>query len=105
MFSTDPLESAVEAGLRYVKCGGPCIRRIRFGRSFRYVGPDGRPVRIRGNWPAHPRARDSSRLDQRLDLPLSQRPLAGVGADARGRKQYRYHPRGAKSATRPSSAA
>lgn len=45
MFSTDPLESAAEAGLRYVRCGGPCIKRIRRGRAFRYLGPDGKPLR------------------------------------------------------------
>ena len=44
MFSTDPLESAAEAGLRYVRSEGPAIRRIRSGRGFRYLGLDGRPL-------------------------------------------------------------
>ncbi len=45
MFSTDPIESASEAGLRYVRHGGPCIQRVKHGKSFRYIGPDGRPLR------------------------------------------------------------
>jgi len=46
MFGTHPLESAAEAGLRYVnQCEGACIRRIRRGKSFRYIGRDGKPLR------------------------------------------------------------
>src|SRR5437879_2014056 len=44
MFSTDPMESAAEAGLRYVRNRGPCIRRVRCGRAFRYLRPDGKPL-------------------------------------------------------------
>ena len=29
----------------------------------------------------------------RLDLPVAQRPYSSTGLDARGRKQYRYHPK------------
>lgn len=91
MFSTDPLESAAEAGLRYVRCGGPCITRIRAGKSFRYVGPAGRPVR------------DPKTLKRIRALvippawthvaicPSPHGHLQAVGRDARGRKQYRYH--------------
>jgi DNA topoisomerase-1 len=93
MFSTDPLESAAEAGLRYTKCNGPCIRRVRWGRSFRYVGCDGKPLR------------DAKHLARIRSLvippawtevqicPSANGHLQAVGYDARGRKQYRYHPR------------
>ena len=40
----DPLESAAEAGLRYVSDEKPGIRRRRAGKGFRYVRPDGTPV-------------------------------------------------------------
>jgi len=92
MFSTDPLESAVEAGLRYVRGGGPCIQRIRCGRSFRYIGPDGKPLR------------DPASLQRIRSLvippawrdvwicPSPKGHLQAVGRDAKGRKQYRYHP-------------
>ena len=93
MFSTDPLESATEAGLRYDRCCGPCIRRIRCGKAFRYIGPDGKPVR------------DAKQLTRIRSLvippawrnvsicPSPRGHLQAVGVDARGRKQYRYHPR------------
>lgn len=45
MFSTDPLESAAEAGLRYVTGSGPGIQRRRHGKGFLYRGVDGRPLR------------------------------------------------------------
>src|SRR5215831_3341592 len=41
----DPCESASEAGLRYVSGAGPCIRRIPYRKSFRYMGLDGKPLR------------------------------------------------------------
>lgn len=92
MFSTDPLESAAEAGLRYVSGSGPCIRRVRHGKSFRYIGPDGRPLR------------DAKHLKRIRSLvippawrdvwicPSSNGHLQAVGWDVKGRKQYRYHP-------------
>jgi DNA topoisomerase I len=92
MFSADPLESAQEAGLRYVTGGGPCIRRLRCGKSFRYLGADGKPLR------------NEKHLDRirKLAIPpawekvwicsISSGHLQAYGWDARGRKQYRYHP-------------
>ena len=93
MFSADPLESAAEANLRYVKSWGPCIRRVRCGRAFRYIGPDRKPVR------------DPKQLARIRALvippawtnvaicPYASGHLQAVGRDARGRKQYRYHAR------------
>jgi DNA topoisomerase-1 len=93
MFSTDPLESAAEAGLRYSTCSGPCIRRLRKGKGFQYIGPDGKAVR------------DSRQLERIRALvippawkdvaicPSARGHLQAVGIDARGRKQYRYHAR------------
>ncbi|HWD00621.1 MAG TPA: hypothetical protein VG456_27885 [Candidatus Sulfopaludibacter sp.] len=93
MFSSDPLESAIEAGLRYDRCRGPCIRRIRCGRAFRYVAPDGKPVRD----PKHlARIRSLVIPPAWTKVAICASPqghLQAVGIDARGRKQYRYHPR------------
>ncbi len=92
MFSTDPLESAAEAGLRYVSGSGPCIQRVRRGKSFSYVGPDGKPLR------------DPKHLERIRSLvippawsnvwicPSPNGHLQAVGWDVKGRKQYRYHP-------------
>jgi DNA topoisomerase-1 len=92
MFSTDPAESAAEAGLRYVRNCGPCIRRVRSGKSFRYLDPSGRPLRD----PKHlQRIRSLVIPPAWTDVwicPSANGHLQAVGRDARGRKQYRYHP-------------
>ena len=90
---TDPIESAREAGLRYVSDDRPGIRRNRRGKSFRYVQPDGQAVRDR----------DTLRRIRSLAIPpawsdvwicpLANGHLQATGHDARGRKQYHYHPR------------
>jgi DNA topoisomerase-1 len=71
----------------------PGIRRLRAGKGFRYLGPDGRPVR------------DAETLRRIRALaippawarvwicPLAHGHLQATGYDDRGRKQYRYHPR------------
>jgi DNA topoisomerase I len=92
MFSTDPLESAAEAGLRYVSGCGPCIRRVRHGKTFRYLGTDGRPLRD----PKHlQRIRSLVIPPAWRDVWICPSPnghLQAVGWDVKGRKQYRYHP-------------
>src|SRR5438874_13062375 len=42
--ATDPLDSAREAGLRYVGAGEPGIRRERHGRGFAYIDHAGERV-------------------------------------------------------------
>src|SRR5437660_486437 len=41
----DPVEAARLVGLHYVRDDLPGIRRVRRGKGFRYVGPDGKRVR------------------------------------------------------------
>jgi DNA topoisomerase I len=89
----DPLESAKAAGLRYVDDSRPGIRRERVGDEFRYYDAKGREIddpqtleRIRklGIPPAY------------TDVWICPSPhghLQATGRDAKGRKQYRYHPR------------
>ncbi len=86
------VQFARAAGLRYVHDDRPGIRRVRSGRAFRYVGPDGRTVR-------DPEVLDRIRrlavppawTDVRI-CPLANGHIQASGRDARGRKQYRYHP-------------
>ncbi len=85
-------EEALRAGLRYVTDGVPGIRRQRVGKGWAFFGPDG--VRI-----SDPVER---RRIQALVIPpawssvwISPDPRGHIQAtarDARGRKQYRYHP-------------
>jgi len=89
----DPVESARQAGLRYVNDAMPGIRRVRRGKTIRYVGPEGAPVTD---------AKELGRI-KTLAIPpawtdvwICAHPrghLQATGRDARGRKQYRYHPR------------
>jgi DNA topoisomerase-1 len=83
---------AVEAGLLYVSCQEPGIRRMRAGKGFYYLTPANRRLRA---------IRELRRIE-RLAVPpayedvwicVSPRGhLQATGHDARGRKQYRYHP-------------
>lgn len=89
----DPQVSAEEAGLRYVSDAIPGVRRCRAGKRFRYVGPDGRPITdaARISWfdgLAIPPAWTDVWI-----CPTLTGHLQATGRDARGRKQYRYHPR------------
>jgi DNA topoisomerase I len=89
--STDPLASALAAGLRYVNGNRPGVRRVRCGTGFRYIGPDGAAIR------------DPDELQRIRSLvipPAWQNVwicstrfghIQAIGWDARGRKQYRYH--------------
>jgi DNA topoisomerase I len=86
-------DAAASAGLRYVTDHQPGIRRVRVGNGFRYVTPQGSTVRD---------AADLQRI-RSLAIPPAWRDvwictaanghLQATGRDARGRKQYRYHPR------------
>jgi DNA topoisomerase-1 len=87
------MASARAAGLRYTTDSRPGIRRTRHGSTFRYVGPDGRRVIS-----ADELARIRSLVippawEQVWICPDAGGHLQATGRDARGRKQYRYHPK------------
>jgi DNA topoisomerase-1 len=89
----DPVVAARAAQLRYVSDAMPGITRRRAGRGFAYRRPDGRPL----NDPATlARIRSLAIPPAWREVwicPLADGHLQAVGLDARGRKQYRYHPR------------
>src|SRR5690242_6536200 len=86
------VSSAQAAGLFYVTDGMPGIHRRRHGRGFTYVDSDGRTIR------------DAQMLRRFRALvippawtevwicPDPNGHLQVTARDARGRKQYRYHP-------------
>ena len=90
-----PQAAAAEAQLHYVNDGTPGIARhpTKEDKVFTYRHPDGKPIR------------DKSTLDRirKLAIPPAYRDvwiccdadghLQATGKDARGRRQYRYHPR------------
>lgn len=89
----DPAQVAKTAGLRYVSDTMPGIRRKRAGKHFSYIGLDGKPIRDK----------DTLQRIRALVIPpawtnvwICPKPNGHIqvtGRDARGRKQYRYHPR------------
>ena len=101
--TVDPVESAHAAGLRHVDDRRPGLRRR----------PSGKKVRLGKRWvpdfviedAAGRRVRDPATLGRirKLAIPPAWRSvwicrqaeghLQATGRDARGRKQYRYHPR------------
>lgn len=88
----DEIDSAKIAGLRHVIPKGRGIRRKRRGKTFRYFDSSDRPIV------------DAATLDRIKSLvippawesvwisPSPNSHIQAVGRDARGRKQYRYHP-------------
>jgi DNA topoisomerase I len=92
-----PVEAAIAsaraAGLRYTTDRKPGIRRTRHGSTFRYHAPNGRRITA---------AEDLKRIRSLVippaweDVWICPDPLGhlqATGRDARGRKQYRYHPK------------
>ena len=91
----DALDHAKSAGLRYVSTSPlpPGIRRLRRGKGFRYVSPDGSAVRPQAELK---RVRSLAIPPAWTDVWICPSPLGHIqatGRDARGRKQYRYHAR------------
>jgi len=88
-----PAAAAREAGLRYVSDEAPGIARLGHPGAFRYADPAGGAVD------------DEATLERirKLAIPpawtdvwickQANGHLQATGRDARGRKQYRYHPR------------
>src|SRR4029453_7173457 len=87
-----PVESARSAGLRHVSDRSPGIQRKASSHGFRYYRPDGRLIRHPGE------IKRIARLavpPAWTDVWICTDPrghLQATGRDARGRKQYRYHP-------------
>src|SRR4051794_29189812 len=92
VLARDPRRAARRAGLRYVSDDGPGLRRVRHGKSFRYLRPDGRPVRSAADLK---RIRALAIPPAWTDVwicPHADGHVQATGRDDRGRKQHRYHP-------------
>jgi DNA topoisomerase I len=88
-----PVDSARAAGLRYVSDTAPGIRRKRAGKHFTYIGLDGKPIRDSAELK---RIKSLSIPPAYTDVWICPDPrghIQATGRDAKGRKQYRYHPR------------
>ena len=89
----DPREAARAAGLRYVTDTRPGITRHARGEGFFYRDASGEPVRDEA---VLERIRSLAIPPAYTDVWICPYPnghIQATGRDARGRKQYRYHPR------------
>jgi len=89
----DPREAAEEAGLRYVSDEAPGILRRRAGKGFAYRLPGGGPVRDTAVLKRIRALAIPPAWTQVWICPRADGHIQATGRDARGRKQYRYHPR------------
>jgi DNA topoisomerase-1 len=88
----DPRDAAETAGLRYVSDEEPGIRRKKAGKGFAYLGPDGKKVADEATLA---RIRSLAIPPAYTDVwicPRADGHIQATGRDAKGRKQYRYHP-------------
>ena len=92
--STTELKAAASAaGLRYVSDRNPGITRVRAGDSFGYRYPDGSKVADEETLTRIRKLAIPPAYENVWICPRPNGHLQAVGRDARGRKQYRYHPR------------
>jgi DNA topoisomerase-1 len=90
--AADPADAAQDAGLVYTSDSEPGLRRVRKGRGFVYTRIDGRPLRDRATLE---RIKSLAIPPAWKHVWICVRPrghLQATGRDARGRKQFRYHP-------------
>lgn len=93
IISSDPIETAEAAGLEYVSDDRPGIQRQRRGKDkFIYIDVNGAVIR---------NAEEIRRIESLAippaytDVwicPIPNGHIQATGRDAKGRKQYRYHP-------------
>jgi DNA topoisomerase-1 len=88
----DPRDAADSAGLVYVSDEEPGIRRKKAGKGFTYVRPGGGKV---DDATTLNRIRKLAVPPAYTDVwicPKANGHIQATGRDAKGRKQYRYHP-------------
>ena len=91
--SDEHVESAEAAGLRYVTDAAPGIRRQRRGRGFAYFDANGEVIRDKAELERIRKLVIPPRWTSVWICPNPSGHLQVTARDARGRKQYRYHPR------------
>src|SRR5688500_12922076 len=88
----DPVHSARAAGLRYVSDERPGIRREMGPLGFKYLRPDGRVIRRPSELKRIAKLAVPPAWTDVWICPDPRGHVQATGRDARGRKQYRYHP-------------
>jgi DNA topoisomerase-1 len=91
--NTDPPAAAKAAGLRYVHDDRPGITRVPAAEGFRYLDAKGEPVADETTLKRIKSLAIPPAWTEVWICPQANGHLQATGRDARGRKQYRYHPK------------
>lgn len=93
IISSDPVETAEAAGLQYVSDDRPGIRRERRGKNkFVYIGVDREIIRDQETIRRIESLAIPPAYEDVWICPIPNGHIQATGRDAKGRKQYRYHP-------------
>ena len=90
--SRDAIAAAKSAGLRYVNDADPGLTRVRAGRAFTYRDARGGRVTDAATLGRIKRLAIPPAWTEVWICPSENGHIQATGRDARGRKQYRYHP-------------
>ena len=82
----------VPAGLVWVSDAEPGLRRVRRGEQFHYLDPHGKRLRDEATLARIRKLAIPPAYEQVWICADANGHLQATGRDARGRKQYRYHP-------------
>ncbi|MCJ2015423.1 DNA topoisomerase IB [Methylobacterium sp. J-076] len=89
---TDLRDAAEEAGLSYVDDRRPGLTRRRSGTGFSYRDAKGAPIRDQGTLERIKKLAIPPAYTDVWICPRRNGHIQATGRDAKGRKQYRYHP-------------
>ena len=89
----DPRDAARSAGLSYVSDEKPGITRRRNGKGFAYRDRDGKALRDEDTLARIASLAIPPAYEDVWICPSANGHIQATGRDAKGRKQYRYHPK------------
>jgi len=87
-----PSRLVEDVGLTYVTYTQPGISRVRSGLRFRYIAPTGKAITSKEVLSRIQTLAIPPAWSDVWICPVANGHLQAVGRDARGRRQYRYHP-------------
>jgi DNA topoisomerase I len=90
--NSDAVQSAKEAGLRYVSDARPGIRREMSSLGFKFTGVNNRVIRDKAEIARINKLAIPPAWTDVWICPDPRGHIQATGRDAKGRKQYRYHP-------------
>jgi DNA topoisomerase-1 len=88
----DSRDASESVGLSFVSDQQPGIRRQRAGRGFTFVRPNGETIHDEATLKRIRKLAIPPAYSDIWICPRADGHIQATGRDAKGRKQYRYHP-------------